>query len=227
MVDREARDKVAGALRAYMAEEIGASEFDDRISEVHDSKTGDRTAVSVVVELWGYYDDLKDHKIVADKQDWDCFNRLLLVLESDAEFEETRGSLRWGPVQAVAAVSLAVFAFTLARIGFRHELYWWTGALGLLWLLLQKVEGSGLSRQEETTFPFESVQILMRVRRSVPAFERRRYPGHLRRRSIRGPIASAAMWIPWVAALPWLSPLLLLAEAWPTRDRRAAIRSSR
>ena len=56
-----------------------------------------RTAQLTLSKLiWFHYDDCRDHNIVATEQEWDYFNRLLFLLESDAEgeFVKTRGN--WG-----------------------------------------------------------------------------------------------------------------------------------
>jgi hypothetical protein len=106
MVDREARGKVAAAVRAYMASEIGSHDLDHRIFEVHDGPTADRTVCNVVVELWGSYYDFNDREIAADRAEWDYFNRLLLLLGSDAELKVVSGERSWVIAQAGAALGL-------------------------------------------------------------------------------------------------------------------------
>ena len=225
MVDREGRDKVAAAVRAYMAEEIGASEFDDRIFRVYNGPTEDQTLMDVVRAYWGCYDDLKDHKIVASKQEWDYFNRLLLVLESDAEREEITVRRRWGPSNAVAACGLAVFVYGWAVTGLRQELLHWTVPLGIVSMLLAHFgRDTSLTADELARYPFPSVGALRSVYRSVPGFVRRRYPRNLERRRIRGPIGDSAMWLP--AAVLWLtcSPVALLFQSWQGRKSEWTVR---
>ena len=77
MIDRLSRNKIIDAIKKYMGEEISAFEFDDLLWEIN---TEDKTAQEIISLLWYYYDDCKDHKVVANKETWDLFNRLLLLL---------------------------------------------------------------------------------------------------------------------------------------------------
>jgi hypothetical protein len=83
------------AIRDYMAERIGAFELADSLHSTARA-THDATVKFVHNLMWFHYDDCKDHKVVASKQEWDYFNRLLLLLESEAEvdFVRTRNSWR-------------------------------------------------------------------------------------------------------------------------------------
>ena len=72
-----------------MAERIGALELGDELHIIAHA-TQDSTVKFVNRVMWFHYDDCKDHKIVASKQEWDYFNRLLLLLESEAEAEFVR-----------------------------------------------------------------------------------------------------------------------------------------
>ena len=59
-----------------------------------------------VHEALFHYDDCKEHFVVASKAQWDFFNRLLLLIASDAEIAvATRRS--WHPSQSIAAVFLS------------------------------------------------------------------------------------------------------------------------
>jgi len=94
MIDRKSRDEMGKAIRNYMAETTGAFELADSLYSIaHDTQDG--TVKFVEKVMWFHYDDCKDHKIVASKQEWDYFNRLLLLLESDAEAEFVRSRNSW------------------------------------------------------------------------------------------------------------------------------------
>jgi len=95
MIDRQARTEMSDVIREYMAERTSAFELDDALDRLARS-TEDGTIKFVRKLMWLHYDDCKDHRIVATKQEWDYFNRLRLLLESDAEgeFVKTRGT--WG-----------------------------------------------------------------------------------------------------------------------------------
>lgn len=49
---------------------------------------------------------MEDHNVVATKEEWDCFQRLLLILKSDAEIVQETGERKGTVRQAVAAVCL-------------------------------------------------------------------------------------------------------------------------
>ena len=82
------------AIRAYMAETITAFQLDEALFTIADA-TQDGTVKAVAKQMWFHYDDCKDHKIVSSKQTWDYFNRLLLLLESEAEAEFVRTRTSW------------------------------------------------------------------------------------------------------------------------------------
>jgi hypothetical protein len=59
-----------------------------RWDRVPAARTKDETVKHVADLLWYHYDDLEDHKVVASKAEWDFFQRLLLILKSDADLVE-------------------------------------------------------------------------------------------------------------------------------------------
>jgi hypothetical protein len=95
MIDRKARSEMSNVIREYMAEEVSAFQLDDELDRIAQA-TLDGTVKFVNKLMWYHYDDCKDHKIVATKWEWDYFNRLLLLLESEAEadFVKVRSSWR-------------------------------------------------------------------------------------------------------------------------------------
>ena len=64
MIDRQARDRMAGAVRAFMDEKTGAFQFQETLVEIA-SSTEDYTVRDIDLMLWGYADEYEDHKIVA------------------------------------------------------------------------------------------------------------------------------------------------------------------
>lgn len=103
MVDRTSRNQLSDVIRSYMDDQITAFDLDDNLEAIR-AATNDKTVRTVVRELWLYYDD---HYVVASKKEWDDFNRLLLLLASDAEITGTKVRRIWHSSQLVAAVSLA------------------------------------------------------------------------------------------------------------------------
>jgi hypothetical protein len=82
------------AIRGYMAETITAFQLDRSLFMIADA-TQDGTVKVVGKQMWFHCDNCKYHKIVASKQTWNYFNRLLLLLESDAEAEFVRTRTSW------------------------------------------------------------------------------------------------------------------------------------
>ena len=132
-VERENRDRLAAVMRDYLAEETTAFRFADQTWEIG-AASSDPTVQFVVSQLWYHYDDCKDHKVVLSKEQWDYFQRLILLLKSDAhvQVQKTR---RWFPTQVVAVIALimfgVLFATCLATLGVGEH------------LLLQGAKGTG------------------------------------------------------------------------------------
>jgi hypothetical protein len=227
MMDREARDDMSRALRAYMAEELTAFEFDETLARITD-ETRDETVHAVGQALWFHYDDCDDHKIVATKAEWDYFNRLLLILESGAEIETVRPSWRWHAGQAVAAASLAAFGCVALWAGFGEHLLVYAVPFGLVSTLLARFNCRRRCKRvtavEVALMPFPSVSSLLSVRRNVPDFVRRRYPKEIGGRRIRGPLLNTIVRV--TSALMWLmfSPVVLFFQMLPERESETRIR---
>jgi hypothetical protein len=173
--------------------------------------------------LWYHYDDLKDHKVVASKEEWDFFQRLLLILKSDADIVEETGERKWTARQAVAAVCLAVFAVEVAMKGWGPHLFLATVPLGGVSVLLKlwhsSLEDAQL-RQQAPLFPFGSVSEMRSVRRKVQGFVKSRYPARLGSRQIHGPVSEAFTWLHFVVVWLLFSPVELLVQALPEREHR-------
>ena len=100
------RDALAKVIRAFLASEITAFQFDEQLDPFRDSN--DCVIRHVVDAVWYHYDDCDDHLVCFSKQQWDYFQRLLLVLASDCriEMESVRA---WSLKQLIAAISLCLF----------------------------------------------------------------------------------------------------------------------
>ena len=105
MIDRTARNQVTSAFEAFLDDRITAFEFDDRLQEI---ESEDRTVNEIIRAAWFHYDDCKDHKVCLSKAEWDYFQRLLLILGSDAEFTSSPAR-RWSWDHGVAWLALVAF----------------------------------------------------------------------------------------------------------------------
>ena len=227
MTDRKARDEMAKAIRTYMGEEITAFQFDDALSEAM-SATEDETVRGIGHALWFHYDDCKDHKIVASKEAWDYFNRLLLLLESDGEIEIIKSRRRWRPRQAVAAIFLGMFLFIAFGLGFGAHLLAFALPFGPVSILLSWFDSRRRAKapaaDEIGLTPFPSVGSLLSARRKVASFVKVRYPSSIAGRRVRDPIIARLMWVPWAVMWCMFSPVALFFQMLPERESKTRIR---
>lgn len=226
MTDRNARDEMVKAIRSYMADEITAFQFDDALEAVM-ARTKDQTVRTVGDNLWLCYDDCKDHKIVATKQLWDFLNRLLLLLESDAELTFIPPGWKWHWLQAVAAALAIAFALLSFHVGvdtrsLAYALPFGPPSLLIAWLNRRRRAHATNSLDVALT-PFPSISSLLSVRRQVRNFTRNRYPQSICRRQVRDPQFNALMNIPLAVAWCLFSPLVLFFQMLPERTSNTQI----
>ena len=210
---------MANAIERYLNDEITSSRLDKELNAIADA-TVDRTVWHVCSTMWLFYDDLVDHKVVATKDEWNHFHRLLLLLKSHASLE-LAGHLRWSIRQLIALAGLALFAGAVIRWGFGVHLVLVTVPLGAVSMLLSywrtRVERPLVQACAPLT-PFASVSDLLRTRRAVPGFLKRRYPDALGERRIRGRTEETLKTV--LAFVSWLvvSPVALAVAALPDDD---------
>ena len=222
MIDRTARERLAKVLRSYMNEEITAFQFDEQLDEFRCSSS-DKTVKSIARDLWGCYDDLKDHKVVASKQTWDYFNRSLLLLSSKAEVEKVRSGVQWHFSQIFAGGCLVLAIFLSFRIGWKINLMEVTCPFGLVSMAIGWFnQRRRKQRSDLTLYPFPTFGTLSIVRRTAVDFAKRTYPKGLARRRIRHPIMNGMLWVPTLIVWLVFSPIALFIQmlpetAWATR----------
>ena len=226
MTDRKARDQMTKAIRSYMNEEITAFQFDDALAEVTNA-TKDETVGVIGKALWFHYDDCKDHKIVASKEEWDYFNRLLLLLESDGDVRIVKTWRMWPPRPAVAGAALSTFIPIAVRVGFGDHLFVYalpSGAVSMVlaWFTSRERERMTTATESALT-PFPSIRSLLSVRRSVPDLARTRYPRSVSGRRVRSPVEGKLMWIPWTMLWLMFSPVALFFQMLPERECETGI----
>ena len=209
MVDRAARDELVAAIERYLAEEITAFEFDEAIEGISE-RADDSTVKDTVDALWFIYDDVKDHKVHASKETWDWLQRTLLLLRSDGELEWT-STRAYTPRQLVAACGLVGLVAAAVVCGWTAPLALaFAAAGGLTYLLMRQSRRD--DRPDAWVVPFASVSEILKVRRSVPGFAKRRYPRHLAHRKLRSWPEELAM---IVISHFVFGPLMLLAMSFP------------
>ena len=228
MFSRYDRDRLVEVINRYLNEELTAFKLDEALSEIG-TKTKDKTVEQVVQLLWCHYDDVEDHKVVATKEEWDYFQRLLLILKSDAEIVQETGERKWTARQAVAAVCLVLFGLAVAKTGFGYHLLVVTMPLGLVSMLLSHWRSRDEARRlhdQTALMPFGSVSELLSLRRKVRNFVKARYPARLGSRQIRGPVSAAAMWLHFGAVWLIFSPVALAFQMLPEPEHRWKVTGS-
>jgi hypothetical protein len=222
------RDWLIEVINRYLSDDLTAFKLDEALSDIS-VKTKDQTVKHVADLLWCYYDDLTDHNVIASKEEWNFFQRLLLILKSDANLIQETGERRWTARQTVALVCLAVFAVVVAKTGWDSHLFLVTIPLGGVSVLL-KLWHSNIEEirlcQQAPLVPFGSVSELRSLRRKVRGFVKSRYPTRLGSRQIRGPISEAFNWLHFVVVWLMFSPVALFIQALPEREQRWTVVSS-
>lgn len=230
MVDRTARDRLALVIEEFLAEDIKAFAFDDRLYVVAD-ETDDETVREVTQMLWYHYDDVINHKATLSPEEWDYFQRLLLLLRSDASLksEQPDASLkgvlrhRWTGRQTIALAGIVIFIVGYLLLGISWQLLLVTVPLGVISMGISRWS-PGEDETETDDFvrltPFSSVSEMLAVHRTVPAFRKRRYPEVMRTRQYRNRIAEFI--INLQAGVLWLvfSPAVLMFQALPRSTTR-------
>lgn len=215
-VDRQHRDLLVAAIDRYLNDELTAFAFDDAIFDIKDQTTDD-TIKRVVDELWCFYDDCDDHKVILDRLSWDCFQRLRLLLKSDAVLEISQRRI-WSFAQGVAALAIAGFLWAAYTVGVGQQLLVVSIPFGAVSIALSKwrthLFWTGCKCDFALT-PFASFSQLLRTRRAVQDFRKTRYPPHLASRHIRD---AGSMFVNALHIYPlWLmfSPVILLRQVLP------------
>ena len=215
-------------IRSYMDDQITAFQFDEMLTEIA-SETEDKTVRSVRYDLWFYYDDCKDHNVVASKQVWDFFNRVLLLLASDAEIQVVRVWRSWHADQMAAAISLACFIGLVVRTGTRWgpDLFPLAIPFGFVSIVIKWFNFQRRKRAtatiEAVLDPFPTLKSLLSVRRKTRAFKKVGYQRIIGDRRVRGPIAARLPWIFWIPMWLLFSPIILFLQLLPEKESETAL----
>jgi hypothetical protein len=214
MIDRNARNELATLIRRYLDEKIKAFDLDDALDPFRDSE--DSGVRYVASAMWFYYDDCNDHLIIANKQQWDYFQRLLLLLESSSTvIQEYRQ--QWSITQLVAACLLAACVGIAVRFGVGAHLFVFFAPFGLASIALSHFRRPNVERRpyHDIVTPFSSISDLRTAYDSAGNFRKRQFPRHIDARLIRSPIMSAFwtchMYVMWAI----LAPVALLVQCAP------------
>ena len=210
---------MGAVIEQFLDDKIGSLQFDDRVFHI-DDHTGDSTVNEVAYTLLSnFFDDPMLDKVVASPQMWNCIQRLLLILKSNARIVVSSRK-RWTLRQLVAIACIVLFCILGVRSGFGYHLFLFfvpcsiAAALLIYW---RRRDDDPAAPRDVNTYmvPFSSFGQVLKARRSVSRFRKARYPERLRGRRIRSRLAETVLWPVFVMQLVLFSPLLLLIQVLP------------
>lgn len=224
MLDRGARDKMVAIIENYLDEKITAFQFDDQIEELA-LTSKDQTVRYARRALWYFYDDCQDHMVTLSEQGWKYFQRLLLLLRSDASVRVQRRRI-WSWRQVAAAFLLGGFGAVAGSVGWGHHLFVYAMPFGILSILLSLTRRRQPAENEQillTLMPFGTLAELFNVHRTVSSFVKRPYPGALRERRIRSAVMNVGLRFQFYATWALFSPIALLLQLLPDVEARVNV----
>lgn len=215
MIDRAARDEVITTFETYLDDQITAFEFDDRL-QIVDSE--DQTVNEIIHAAWFHYDDCKDHKVHLTKPEWDYFQRLLLILRSDAELSASEEK-RWSWDHALAWVAFTSFIGIAMIAGWGWHLLMWAIPFGIISVLISdfRRRREPIPQEDEIAcVPFDSFSQIRQFRQHLPRFVKRRYHSEIEQRTVRGKAEESFNWA--FSHCYWIlcGPVVLLFQGFPS-----------
>lgn len=219
VVDREARRDLAALMRQFLHEELTAFQFDEAIHARRFGNSKDSAVRFVIYSVWHYYDDCKDHLVHFEKAEWDYFQRLLLLLETDRGID--RDPAHWSVAQLVALAAL----LSAGAAAWNWGLVWIPAlflpmgvvAFALEWVSWRKP----IDLMEPMCYPFATVGDLWAACDEV-GFRKEPYPRRLRdlfRSRQRPPTPNRDMWATHFVLCLIAAPLMLLLHLIPPLPR--------
>jgi hypothetical protein len=185
MIDRDARNRLLQGIDDYMDEKISPDEFDFLLHNVIVPNTKDDVIQEIQYWLFESYQDIGTNCLQSHCPYWKFFNRLRLLLASDAECQIEWPHQRLLPFQWVGIlgiiswIALAVVSICMQSLSVYLicgvPLYFLCGAvlfISLFFYKPEKTEPGFIFAQ----YPFESFAELLALRRSVPEFSSKRFP---------------------------------------------------
>jgi len=222
VVDRPARNALAATIRQFLEEQTSAFAFDEALQKFHDST--DPTVRLVAEAMWYHYDDCKDHMVALSKLEWDYFQRLLLLLESDGQIALTT-ELRWHWTQLAALGCLIALGGCVAVFGWGQHLLAFSIPFGLVSIGIsrwrQRIRPA--EAYDQLLTPFASFAELNAIYRTTAAFAKKRYPRALAGRRIRSRVAAFGVGLQFYAFWLMLSPIPLLVQTLPRTQTRTHV----
>lgn len=215
-LDRTLRAELASLIRRFLSEDLTAFEFDEQLMEFYGSS--DSAIQYVARAVWLHYDDCDDHLVTLSKPEWDYFQRLLLLLESDRHVETVQAR-RWSGTQFLALFALLGFVGCALQSGWGYHLGLVAVPFGLASIVISHVRYAQPSAgpYDRILFPFTTFADL-HAAYDAAQFKKSRYPRHIQTRKIRSPAMNMVYHIPFYLGWLFLSPIALAAQILPQTE---------
>lgn len=219
------RASLAALIEMFLASEITAFQFDERLDIFRDSD--DAVIQHVVDAVWYHYDDCDDHLVCFSKQQWNYFQRLLLLLVSDCRIE-TKFKRQWSLKQLIAAISLAMFGYMALQVGYGYQLLILSIPFGVVSIALSfwrlRITPNPDSFASDI-FPFATFADLATAY-YASGFRKNRYPKHIGKRTIRSPFEDTLLRLYSYTIWLLLSPFVLLFQSFPVMQTETQIKAA-
>jgi hypothetical protein len=221
VVDRAQRDELATLVRQFLEEDVAAFEFDERLDGFRNS--GDSAVRFVAQAVWFHYDDCDDHLVALSKPEWDYFQRLLLLLESN-HCVQTMSVRRWSPSQLIALLSLLGFLWGAFHVGWGYQLLlvavpFGIISIGISWLRRSTVN---VGPYDAIIFPFATFSDLRSTYDNL-RFKKSRYPQRIKTRRIRSPFMNGVYQLQFYVMWLILSPIALVVQVFPQAETQTRV----
>ena len=219
------REALATTIRAFLASDITAFEFDEQLDGFRDST--DTVIQHVVDSVWFHYDDCDNHLVCLDKTEWDYFQRLLLVLSSECLVEK-KTERRWSLKHLVAASSLCVFTYFAFQLGWGSHLFILAIPFGFISITLSFWNAPSQPIHDPfqpIIYPFATFSDLAIAYRTSQ-FRKTKYPRQIGNRTIRSPFMAAFWQIHAYVMWLILSPFPLMFQMLPEIRSQTCVRAA-
>ena len=225
LVNREHRHGVAALMRRFLSGEITAFTFDESLDAYRDSP--DNAVCFVIGAVWFHYDDCHDHLINLSKPEWDYFQRLLLLLESNHTVEQTNVR-QWSWLQGAACISLLGYGLVVLWLGWGYQLFAVALPFGVISITISWLRQLAVvaGPYDPLLFPFASFSDLKSAYDAAILFKKVRYPHNLGSRRARSPLMEFIYTAQFYGLWCLFSPLALAIQMFPLMETKVRVSSA-
>lgn len=168
MLDKAARQEAIGIIDGLIERRIDLDEFENNVMDIDSDDSVVQTLQSQLL------DDCLIESADLSKDEIAHLNRLLLLLQSDAEIVQLRTPAQWGMQQLLALACIAGILMLAIRLG------WGPQVATPIWLSYFDISilcifDSTKDDRHSLYWPFQDFRSLLSVRRRTPTFAKRKF----------------------------------------------------